>query len=122
MISADKVIAGNYVKYIGGSYDLDMMGFMLGHKYLIAADAHGRPYRYIMSPSGIEVCLVDSLGTFTGKSQYFENADFDEWERVWRKGIAVKEPETTSCTHEWKEYIGFNDTFTYCSKCDIKKG
>lgn len=121
MISADKVISGNYVKYLGGNYDLDMMGFMVNHKYLVAGDQYGRPYRYIMAPNGIEVCLVDSLGLFTGKSQYFENADFDEWEKVWRKGIAVKEPETTSCVHEWKEYVGFNDTFTYCVKCDQKR-
>lgn len=22
------------------------------------------------------------------------------------------------CNHEWKEYIGFTDKFSYCVKCD----
>lgn len=26
-----------------------------------------------------------------------------------------------SCSHEWKEYLGLNEQFTYCSKCDKKK-
>ena len=25
------------------------------------------------------------------------------------------------CTHEWKDYVGIINRFTYCSKCDVKK-
>src|ERR1035437_317063 len=26
-----------------------------------------------------------------------------------------------SCSHEWTEYVGATNAFTYCKKCDIKK-
>lgn len=26
------------------------------------------------------------------------------------------------CQHEWKDYHGLNEQFSYCSKCDKKKG
>ena len=25
------------------------------------------------------------------------------------------------CDHNWKEYLGFNDSFTFCTKCDKRK-
>jgi len=25
------------------------------------------------------------------------------------------------CVHDWKEYVGIINRFTYCSKCDVKK-
>ncbi len=33
---------------------------------------------------------------------------------------SAKEP-TKACYHEWTEYIGLNEVFTYCKKCDAKK-
>jgi hypothetical protein len=30
-------------------------------------------------------------------------------------------PVTEKCIHDWKEYIGLNETFIYCTKCDAKK-
>lgn len=121
MTKAEDIKPGNYIKYIGGNSDLDLKGFLVDHKYLVAGDPSISGYRYVQAPNGDDVCIVDVLGHLSGKSQYFETAGFDEWERVWRKGFATPE-ETKNCLHEWTEYIGFNDSFTYCSKCDIKKG
>ena len=28
---------------------------------------------------------------------------------------------TNSCDHQWKTYTGLNETFTYCTICDVKK-
>lgn len=28
---------------------------------------------------------------------------------------------TQTCNHTWKAYVGLNETFDYCSKCDEKK-
>lgn len=25
------------------------------------------------------------------------------------------------CEHEWKDYVGFRESFTYCKKCDQRK-
>ena len=30
--------------------------------------------------------------------------------------------ETKGCLHEFKEYFGLNERFTYCTKCDQKRG
>lgn len=30
-------------------------------------------------------------------------------------------PTNTSCQHEWVWYYGFNDSFEYCKKCNVKK-
>lgn len=32
--------------------------------------------------------------------------------------MSVSKPQ---CDHVWKDYHGFNDSFEYCAKCDIKK-
>ena len=30
------------------------------------------------------------------------------------------EVETESCQHDWVEYVGLREVFTFCKKCDIK--
>ena len=35
--------------------------------------------------------------------------------------FARMEPEARSCSHEWKTYNGFTETFEFCQKCDVKK-
>lgn len=33
----------------------------------------------------------------------------------------AKEPEKmVSCSHEWMPYLGLNESFNYCKKCDAK--
>lgn len=29
--------------------------------------------------------------------------------------------DKVNCNHEWTEYVGFKDSFTYCKKCDQKR-
>jgi hypothetical protein len=31
-----------------------------------------------------------------------------------------KDTTAQQCVHEWKEYVGIINRFTYCSKCDVK--
>ena len=31
-----------------------------------------------------------------------------------------KDTTVQQCVHEWEEYIGIINRFTYCSKCDVK--
>lgn len=31
------------------------------------------------------------------------------------------EPKPKSCSHVWKHYTGFTDSFTYCDRCDLKR-
>lgn len=35
-------------------------------------------------------------------------------------GISV-DMDKIGCNHSWKEYLGFNDSFTFCTKCDKRK-
>ena len=30
--------------------------------------------------------------------------------------------DNDTCYHVWKEYVGLNETFTYCTICDKKLG
>jgi len=30
-------------------------------------------------------------------------------------------PWDSGCAHTWKAYIGFNDSYNYCTKCDAKE-
>ncbi len=37
-------------------------------------------------------------------------------------GEGGKEPvNQETCRHDWVEYVGLNEVFTYCKKCDAKK-
>lgn len=40
-----------------------------------------------------------------------------EWIEPNESGINEK-----TCTHRWEKYVGFRDTFEYCTKCDCKRG
>ena len=42
-------------------------------------------------------------------------SEIDQW-----SGYVVEEPDNRLCNHEWKFYVGFNDQFYYCTKCDVK--
>ena len=37
------------------------------------------------------------------------------------EGMQSKQENAVNCYHEWKEYIGFRESFTYCVKCDKKR-
>ena len=41
----------------------------------------------------------------------FPNTTVD-WDRIY---------PTQTCSHEWKVYNGFTETFEFCQKCDVKK-
>lgn len=31
-------------------------------------------------------------------------------------------PKNRECSHEYKQYVGFRESYDYCVKCDQKKG
>jgi hypothetical protein len=33
----------------------------------------------------------------------------------------IEVDNTSGCEHVWKEYVGLRESFTFCTKCDIKK-
>ena len=37
------------------------------------------------------------------------------------KAIETINKEFSSCAHDWKDYHGFNESFSFCTKCDSKK-
>lgn len=36
------------------------------------------------------------------------------------KDLSKKEENQKYCLHEFKEYVGFNEKYFYCTKCDKK--
>lgn len=36
-------------------------------------------------------------------------------------GVDWARMEPKSCSHEWKTYNGFTESFEFCQKCDVKK-
>lgn len=44
-----------------------------------------------------------------------------DWERLENEGSYIPGTTPDSCQHEWVEYYGLKETFTYCKKCDKKQ-
>lgn len=44
-----------------------------------------------------------------------------ETEQLKLFSLVSEEPEFTGCAHTWKAYVGFNDSYNYCTKCDAKE-
>lgn len=49
-----------------------------------------------------------------------------EAERYWNKSNEISQSTVYSelsnkCTHKWRTYVGFTDSFDYCEKCGNKK-
>ena len=60
--------------------------------------------------------------TFKGSIILEENSKFKF--KINRIGSSEETPEVVinqECTHDWKEYVGIINRFTYCSKCDVKR-
>lgn len=36
-------------------------------------------------------------------------------------GNSPKKPPILDCPHNWKHYMGFNESYEYCTKCDEKR-
>lgn len=45
---------------------------------------------------------------------------YEEWLKILGSDDEVDEFFNSSCSHEWKEYIGFTDKYWFCTKCDKK--
>jgi hypothetical protein len=58
-------------------------------------------------------------------SDYYWNPN--EWEESVRdKSLDKKikdaeKPNPDYCSHEWVKYLGLNESFFYCKRCDIKR-
>ncbi len=57
--------------------------------------------------------LLDSYEYYTQDGYY--NPD-RSWDNPFGDSSKPKE-----CEHEWKQYVGFTETYTYCKKCDKKE-
>jgi hypothetical protein len=40
----------------------------------------------------------------------------------WKHGVRPPAPGPAPCSHQWSHYVGFSNTFDYCTKCDFKRG
>lgn len=81
--------------------------------------------------------VKDPLGTVKWAQDRFtaHNMFFSPWDDEDEKTKIAKQdantpgpwnnwqiqPQPIGCQHEWKEYLGLNEKFTFCKKCDIKK-
>lgn len=56
---------------------------------------------------------------------YDEYSDYD-YDYGWDGGCEwlppkITEPDEAKCEHEWEYYVGLNQQFYFCTKCDKKK-
>lgn len=110
------LVPGEYLKYLGGSQELDSKGFVKNTNYVIYKGTIP-PYDkeiYSANPVTLEKAIfIDCNGNITGKTAYFEPTSYEKKTKVSHK--------SSNCDqHVWKEYVGFSDSFTYCIKCDQK--
>lgn len=54
---------------------------------------------------------------------YFPDTAVDLTRYMGYMGIdwGYPESESKTCSHSWKTYNGFTESFEFCDKCDIKK-
>jgi len=45
----------------------------------------------------------------------------DYRKRIMLPRLGVSPPKLEGCQYEWKQYVGFTETYEYCDKCGIKK-
>jgi hypothetical protein len=49
----------------------------------------------------------------------------EDWEKAWKElqeaFSETDKPKSKECQHAWKQYIGFNEQYDYCTICDKKR-
>lgn len=43
----------------------------------------------------------------------------ETWDSLYNPDLASKKEAT--CDHKWQNYVGFNDSYDFCTKCDEKR-
>lgn len=106
--------------YVGGSLEIDMEGLTPNQVYPVHRDLF-TPETFIWSVKTFKkILLIDINGNPTGKTAYFRQVGPRD-QVLPHSNNTVQTSITSGCLHEWVEYIGFNDYFIYCKKCDEKK-
>lgn len=59
------------------------------------------------------------IGTSTDGSNWEWDMATQNW--VKKPQAQVSEEKQDQCWHDWTQYVGFNETYDYCTKCDKKR-
>jgi hypothetical protein len=116
---AASFVIGHFAEYLGGDPGCDSKGFIKNMRYdIICYNLFQPQTRGVVNSMNEIVRVVDENGNLTGKAMYFTVTTISSWDYTWRKGVSVIDQQ---CDHDWKTYIGFSETYDYCSKCDIRR-
>lgn len=96
---------------------------IIGDKFKIPASATSDTvFTVVKITSDFIISEYDNLWGING-IYHIEKSLFEEWVMIGRIiFIAQKHKEIDRCVHKYKTYLGFTQSYNYCTKCDHKEG
>jgi len=83
--------------------------------YVIREALHDRD-EYLLQHMGLRVFWITGFDL----ALYYEEVPLPNLIKNYIEGLTKDVSDYNRCTHEWKEYLGFRETYKDCVKCGAK--